>query len=181
MNALVILMIVSAFSSGYLAQQLQVIPGYGVLIPELLSGIAMLAVLLRLIGGHGIALDWRYVVFLALFFFTLTIGFAAQSVSPGVIVSGLRSYVKYVPFFLLAASFPFADRQLKAQLTVLLAILLLQIPLAVFQRFVQFADKMHTGDPIRGMATSSSALTLLMICAIALLVSLYLRRRIKLP
>jgi len=180
MNALVILMIVSAFSSGYLAQQLQVIPGYAVLIPELLSGIAVLAVVLRLIGGHTVGLDWRYVAFLALLFFTLAVGFAAQSVTPGVIVSGLRSYVKYVPFFLLAALFSFTDRQIRSQLAVLVAILLFQIPLAVFQRFVQFADRMHTGDPIRGMATSSSALSLLMISAIALLVSLYLRRRIKL-
>lgn len=181
MNALVISMFVSAFSAGYLAQQLQVLPGYAVLVPELLSGVALLAVLLRVVGGYGIGLDWRYAAFLALFFFTLAIGFAAQSVAPGVIVSGLRNYVKYVPFFLLAASYPFTDRQLGTQLTALVGILLFQIPLSIFQRFVQFGDRMHTGDPIRGMATSSSALSLLMVCAIALLVSLYLRRKIKLP
>lgn len=182
MNALVILLLVSVFSTQYLAQQLRVLPTYWILIPELLSAVALLVVLARVIAGRGgVALDWRYIVFLALFSFVLVFGFLAQSVPAGAIVAGLRNYVKFVPFFLLPLAYRFTSRQLKAQLAVLLTILVIQSPLAVYQRFVQFANRMHTGDPIRGMATSSSALSMLMLCGITLLVALYLHRRIRLP
>ena len=181
MNFLVMALFVAIFLAGYLAQRLGVVPVYFMLVPELLTGIALLGVLLRVISGRRIVLDWRYVAFLGVFLFTLTAGFLAQSVPPGAIVSGLRNYVKFIPIFLLAAAYPFTARQLRAQLIVLLAVLAAQIPLSVYQRFVQFAHRMHTGDPIRGMATSSSALSLLMVCAIVLLVSLYFRSRIKLP
>jgi hypothetical protein len=59
-------------------------------------------------------------------------------------------------------------------------ILAAQSPLAAYQRFVQYAASMHTGDPIRGMATSSSSLTLVMLGAIAVFVTLYLYRKIRL-
>jgi hypothetical protein len=181
MNFLVIPLFIALFLSGYLAQRLNVIPSYWVLIPELLSAIAMVVFLGRLVTARSLALDWRYGLFLCLFLFVLLFGFLAQQVPAGAVVAGLRNYVKFLPFFLLAAIYPFTDRQLKVQLYVLMLMLVLQTPLAVYQRFVQFADSMHTGDPVRGMATTSSALTILMIGAIIVVVSLYLRRRIRLP
>src|SRR5690606_16700935 len=48
----------------------------------------------------------------------------------------------------------------------------------VYQRFVQYGDSLHTGDPVRGMAATSSSLSLLMIGVIVLLVSLYYRRKL---
>src|SRR5690606_8927211 len=81
-------------------------------------------------------------------------------------------------FFLLPAVYPFTVRQLKVQLAILLTILFLQSPLAVYQRFVQYGDSLHTGDPVRGMAATSSSLSLLMIGVIVLLVSLYYRRKL---
>ncbi|MBN1239524.1 MAG: hypothetical protein JXB36_13555 [Gammaproteobacteria bacterium] len=181
MNLLVILLFISIFTMGYLVHQLQVLSGYWVLVPELLSGVALLIVLARLVGGRKAMLDWRYGVFFAIFVFVLLFGFLAQSTPAGVVVAGLRNYVKFIPFFLLPLVYPFTSRQLKMQMGVLLTLLFLQTPLALYQRFVQFADKMHTGDPVRGTATTSSALTLLMCCGIALIVTLYLRKRIKLP
>jgi hypothetical protein len=181
MNLLVSSLFVSVFLTGYLAQRLEVIPAVFSLVPELLTGIAVIVVLGRVISSQSVKLDWRYSTFLIAFFFILTFGFLAQSVPTGAIVAGLRNYVKFIPFFLLPLAYRFTPRQLKTQLIVLLVILLMQSPLAVYQRFVQFAHQMHTGDPVRGMATSSSALSMLMACAVALLVSLYLRGRMRLP
>jgi hypothetical protein len=180
MSFLIVLLFVSVFVTGHLVQRLELVPSYWALVPELLSMIALLIVLARLIGGRSVALDWRYGAFFALFFFVLLFGYLAQSVPAGPIVAGLRNYVKFIPFFLLPTVYPFTAHQLAVQLRCLVAILLVQTPLAVYQRFVEFADRMHTGDPVRGMTSSSSALTILMVCAIALLVSLYLRRRIGL-
>lgn len=181
MNLLVIALYASVFSTGYLAKRLGVIPSVWVLLPEALSIVALLIVLARLIASRQMLLSWRYFAFLGLFSFVLLFGFLAQSVPLGAVVSGLRNYVKFIPFFLLPAVYPFTKRQLKVQLGFLLAVLLVQSPLAVYQRFVQFAGHMNTGDPVRGTTTSSSALSMLMVCVIALLVTLYLHRRIRLP
>jgi len=178
MNVLVIMLFLAVFLTGYLGQQLQVLPRYAVLSAELLTAIALLAIVGRLIAGKRLMLDWRYGVFIALFFFVLAMGFATQYTALGTIVAGLRNYVKYLPFFLLPAIYPFTRRQIAVQVGFLIAILLAQVPLAVYQRFVQFGDRLHTGDPVRGMATTSSALSLLMVCGVALVVSLYLRRKV---
>lgn len=181
MNLLVILLFLAIFTTGYLVRQLQVLPSYWILLPELLSGVALLIVLARMVGAKKVMLDWRYGLFFAVFIFVLLFGFLAQQTPAAVVVAGLRNYVKFLPFFLLPLIYPFTSRQLKAQMGVLATLLFLQTPLALYQRFVQFADQMHTGDPVRGTVSTSSALTLLMCCGIALIVSLYLRRRINLP
>lgn len=180
MNLLVKLLFVAIFLSGYLAQNLRVVASYWALVPEALSGIALLAVVARLVSGRPVLLDWRYGLFLSLFSFVLLFGFLAQSMPVGAIVSGLRNYAKFIPFFLLPAVYPFTRRQLGSQLAVLLTLLLIQTPLAFYQRFVQFASAMHTGDPVRGMTESSNSLSMLMVCAIIVFVALYLRRRIGL-
>lgn len=181
MNLLVGSLFVSVFGAEYFVRQKGLVDSYFVLLPELLTGICLLAVLGRVLTGKEIALDWRYLVFFALFFFVLAFGFLAQSMSAGAVIAGLRGYVKFVPFFLLPAVYPFTQRQLRAQLALLLTILFVQSPLAVYQRFVEFGDRLHTGDPVRGMAATSSSLSMLMLCVIVLLVSLYYRRKIGLP
>src|SRR5690606_23543006 len=178
MNVLVGAPSVSVLAAVRLVRQLQIVHRYFVPLPELLTGICLLIALGRLLAGKEVALDWRYVAFFALFLFMLIFGFVTQSMPAGAVISGLRGYVKFVPFFLLPAVYPFTVRQLKVQLAILLTILFLQSPLAVYQRFVQYGDSLHTGDPVRGMAATSSSLSLLMIGVIVLLVSLYYRRKL---
>ncbi len=178
MNFLVVLLFVSVFTTGYLTERLHALPSIFVLVPEVLSGVALIIVLGRLVGGRRLEFGRPYAVFFAMFFFVLLFGFLAEGVPTGPIVAGLRDYVKFIPFFLLPAVYPFTDKQLAVQLRWLMGILVLQMPLAVFQRFVQYGGSMHTGDPIRGSVTTSSSLSLLMVCGIALLVALYLRRKI---
>jgi hypothetical protein len=61
-----------------------------------------------------------------------------------------------------------------------LVIALAETPLALYQRFVEFANSMHTGDPVKGTLTSSSALSMFMVATIAGAVVFYLRGRLKL-
>ena len=181
MHALVLTLFVTVFASEYLARQLAVVHRYFTLLPELLSAVAMLAIVALALSGRRWQLDWRYGLFIGLYLFVILFGFLAQAVPTGAVVAGLRSYIKFLPFFLLAALDPFSTRQLKIQVGLLGGILLLQAPLSVYQRFVQFAHQMHTGDPVRGMTTSSGVLSVLLVCAIAVVVTLYLRRHIRLP
>src|SRR5690349_17137828 len=148
--------------------------------PELLSGLAMLIVLVRIMGGGRIAFDWRYGIFLAALLFTIVFGYMVQDVPDGAMLAGVRAYLKFVPFFLLPAVHRFTPRQLHVQLMVLFVIALGETPLALYQRFVEFGNDMHTGDPVKGTLTSSSALSMFMVAAIGAAVVFYVRGRLKL-
>jgi hypothetical protein len=180
MQVLVIALLIQILVIEYLIESRGWISHYAILIPELLSGIAMLVVLVRIMGGARIALDWRYGIFLLALLFTIVFGYLVQDVPDGAMLAGARSYLKFIPFFLLPAVHRFTPRQLQIQLLLVLAIALAETPLALYQRFVEFADSMHTGDPVKGTMTSSSALSMFMVATIAGVVAFYLRGRLKL-
>jgi O-antigen ligase len=180
MHGLVIALFCSILGVEYLVEQRRLLHPYAILIPELLSGIVMLVVLLRLMNGTRVSLDWRYGLFLLALLFTIAFGYAVQDVPTGAMLAGARTYLKFLPFFLLPAVHRFTPRQLQVQLAVLLVFALLQTPLAFYQRFIEFGDDMHTGDPVRGTLTASSGMSLFMIGAIAGIVIAYLRGRMRL-
>ena len=179
-NALVILLFVLVFLLEYIINTQGISARLLILLPEALSGLVALIIVGRAIAGRTVNLDRRYVIFFVLLSLTMLFGFVSQAVSSGAIVAGLRSYLKFVPFFLLPAVYPFTRRQLKMQFFVLLMLLALQAPLALYQRFVQFGGKFHTGDFVAGSVTTSGIMTLVMSGGIAAIVVLYLRRRISL-
>jgi hypothetical protein len=76
--------------------------------------------------------------------------------------------------------FEFTPRQIKLQLTVLGLVLALQPPLALYQRFFEYASEMHSGDLIVGSLGSSGAMSLLLVGAIAFVTCAYLRGQIRL-
>ncbi|HEX5049942.1 MAG TPA: hypothetical protein VFX89_22705 [Gammaproteobacteria bacterium] len=164
----------------YLVRERGVLSSYFLLVPELLSGIAMLIVFARIVAGVRISLDWRYGAFIAVLLATIIFGYLVQDVPTGAMVAGARNYLKFIPFFLLAAVYPFTWRQIRAQLMLVVAILMVQTPLAFYQRFVEFANAMNDGDPIKGTTTSSSSLSMFMVVAVAGVVILYLRGKLRL-
>jgi hypothetical protein len=180
MQALVIALFLQIMVVEYLIKSRGLLSPYAILIPELLSGVAMLVVLVRIMGGTRIALDWRYGIFLAALLSTIVFGYMVQDVPDGAMLAGARSYLKFLPFFLLPAVHRFTPRQLHTQLMLLLVLALAQTPLALYQRFVEFGSAMHTGDPVRGTLTTSSGLSMLMVTAIAGAVVFYLRGRVRL-
>ena len=180
MQGLVIALLTQVLVVEYLVERRGWLSQYFVLVPELLSGIAMLVVLIRLMNGARLHFDWRYGVVLLVLLFTIAFGYAVQDVPTGAMLAGVRSYLKFLPFFLLPAVHRFTSRQLQTQLAFLFVLALLQTPLAFYQRFVEFAASMHSGDPVRGTLTTSSGLSLFLICAIAGIVVAYLHGRIRL-
>jgi len=180
LNVLVILMFYSVFLGKYFADGLRILPASAKLLPEALSAVALVIVIARLLSGSRIRLDWRYGIFFALLLFTLAFGFMAQSVEAGPIVSGLRFYLKPLPFFLLPAVYPFTDRQLKTLFYSLVPAICMETPVAFYQKYVAFRSLWHTGDMITGTVLASGPLSLLMLFAIAGLVVLYLRGQLGL-
>jgi hypothetical protein len=179
MQALVIALLLQIMVVEYLIKSHGLLHPYAILLPELLSGIAMLVVLVRIMAGGRIAFDWRYGLFLAALLFTIVFGYLVQDVPDGAMLAGARSYLKFLPFFLLPLVHRFTPRQLHVQLMVLFVIALAETPLAFYQRFVEFADAMHTGDPVRGTLTTSSALSMFMVAAIGGAVAFYVRGRLR--
>jgi len=180
MTTLVALLLVSIFTLNYLAVKLELVSRYVTLVPEVVSLLIAL-----LIVGRAIALRrWeqpvRYIWLIVALTLVWMIGAVAEAVDPGPLVAGVRNYFKYLPVFLLPAVYRFSDRQLRILLGIFLMIAALQVPLAFFQRFVQFSDFMHTGDPVTGTVATSSSLTLVLCLAITLIMTLYVHRKIAL-
>jgi hypothetical protein len=181
MHALVIALLLAILVLEYLIEAHGLLHPYAILIPEMLSGIVMLVVLVRLMNGTRVSFDWRYGLFVLVLLFTMAFGYSVQDVPTGAMLAGVRSYLKFLPFFLLPAVHRFSARELRVQLTLLLVLAVgIETPLALYQRFVEFADSMHTGDPVRGTLATSGGFSLFMVTAIAGVVILYLRGRLRL-
>jgi hypothetical protein len=180
MHALVIALLVQIMVVEYLIESRGLLHPYAILIPELLSGVAMLVVLARIMGGWRIAFDWRYGLFIVVLLFTIVFAYTVQDVPDGAMLAGVRSYLKFLPFFLLPAVHRFTPQQLRTQLMLLLVLAMLQTPLALYQRFIEFGNAMHSGDPVKGTLTTSSAMSMFLVAVIAGAVVFYLRGRLRL-
>lgn len=180
MTTLLVLLFVSTFTVDYFAIKLELISRYMTLVPEIFSLIIALVIVGRAVALRKWDQPGRYAWFFTAFVLVCMIAVVAVPVDPGPLVSGLRNYFKFLPLLFLPAVYDFSEKQLKILIGTYLTLALLQVPLAFFQRFVQFSDKMHTGDPITGSVTVSSALTMVLCVAIALVMTLYVHRKISL-
>lgn len=180
MTTLLALLMVSIFTLDYFAIKLGVLDRYFTLIPEVFSLLIALIIIARSIVLRQWEQPSRYIWFFVALFLVGMIGAVAEAVDPGPLTFGLRNYFKFLPLFFLPAVYKFSDQQLRVLLGIFLLMTALQVPLAFFQRFVQFAGSMHTGDPITGSVTVSSSLTMVLCLAIALVMTLYVHRRISL-
>jgi hypothetical protein len=179
MQRLVYLLIVAVFFFDFFAAEVGSAGRVIALAPELLSGFAILIILLELIRKKQLFLSPRYILIFLIFCVLVVIGIFLNHVEAGAIIAGIRNHFKFIPFFLLPAVFYISDKELNSQLKVVLFILLLQVPLAYFQRYIQYPNKL-TGDVVSGTVGISSILSILLISSIAMLVGAYLKSRISL-
>lgn len=180
MTTLVAMLIVSVFTIDYFALKLEVLSRFFTLVPDLIGLIIALAIIARLLVLHSWRQSLAYVWLFGAFIAICLIGLVAESVSPGVVVAGIRNYFKFMPLLFLPAVYHFTPDQKRLLVGTFLLMAFIQVPLAFYQRFVQFAHRMHTGDPVTGTVSTSSSLTLVLCVAIALVITLYLHRRISL-
>ncbi len=177
MQLVVVALIISIFTLDFFALQLSLIPRSITWLPEILSILTMLYVLARFGSSKSPLIPQKYKIFVALFLINIVVGVLINTVPPGALISGIRVYLKFLPFFLLPFVFQFNDKQIKTQLYLLLFFLLLQSPLAAYQRLFLHAGSL-TGDVVRGTIGSSSVLTIILASSLAILMSFYLAKRI---
>jgi hypothetical protein len=142
MQALVYLLFLSVFS-------LDALHRYGVIsrhltwLPEVISLIALLIVIAYGARNKTVNLSIAYLVIFGLLAVHIVCGVILNSVSTGPIVTGIRTYLKYLPFFFLPIVYEFTPQEMKRQLQLLLIIALAQLPIALYQRLVESAGLTH--------------------------------------
>jgi len=105
-------------------------------------------------------------------------GVVNSGTGSGPIITGMRFYFRALPMFFLAAVAPVSDDQLRKQLKLLLAVGMLQLPVAVYQRWVIYSLDRFSGDDVRGTLLDSGILSMYLICAALIVVGMMLKRRI---
>ena len=173
MNKFIYLLFASVFFLDYMAVKLGIIHTSIAWLPDILSMIAVLVVVV-LAGSRGGASSTKYVVLFLCLIAVILIGLASNSTTAGSLVVGIRNYLKFLPFFFLPAVFTFSEKQISSQLKLLLAFVLLQGPLALYQKFIQFGVT-SSGDYVSGTLQTGGQLPILLTAAMAILTAFYLR------
>ncbi len=153
-----------------------------VVLPELLSGIVFMLILLKAALEKTILVSNKYLLLCVMALIHIIIGLVINDVAPGTILTGSRPYLKWIPFFLLPMVFRISEESMKKQLKFLLFLALLQCPIALYQRMFKFEGTL-TGDYITGTLGSggSGVLTLFMLSGIAMTLSFFVSGKIRLP
>jgi len=179
MHALVITLFLASTLGEYLSTSSNG-PGALKLIPEMLSAvIAVLVVLLGVRKGFGLVSAKYWLVF-GIILLIIVCGILANGVGSGPIFAGTRYYLRAMPLFILPAVYPFTDKQLRQQLQVLLAICLVQVPIACYQRWVIYSQDRWSGDGVYGTMMESGILSLVLIGTVFVLTGMFLRKRLPL-
>lgn len=110
----------------------------------------------------------------------LLCGLLTNGVDSGPTFAGMRLYLRALPFFFLPAVVTFSERQIKAQLLLILALAVLQLPIALDQRLATFARGFLSGDRTIGTLQGSGDLSIFLICVASVVLAFYLRRRLSL-
>jgi len=176
-NVLLYTLFGMVFVSGYLADNLGKIFN---LVPELLSSLILLFVVLKIGADRSISISRGYVILGIVVSLHVVVGLLINLVAPGTILNGLRPYLKLIPIFLLPAVYQVSEMQMRRQLKFVLMLTVLQFPVAFYQRLVEFRG-VPTGDVITGTLGfgGSGALSFLLVAGIAVLFSFYLAGHIK--
>jgi len=180
MPYLLLLTFISIYTTGWLAEVMGVIPRQLTWFPDMAS----LLVLGYLLIQFRRQKSWDFLYLLLLLLGLSLIPLLRGETSLIIYLSGLRNYFKFLPFFFLPQVLPIQEyRQFRLYfIYVVIIITLIQIPVAVWQRFITF-EGAQTGDVIGGTlgANASGYLSQFMFFTISFFVALYFTRKISLP
>ena len=144
---------------------------------ELLALVALLAVVVAGVQHRFGNVAARYWFVFGALVVTILCGLLTNGVDSGPIFAGLRSYLRAIPFFFLPAVVLFTERQIKAQLALVLVIAIAQLPISLDQRLSTFARGYLSGDRTIGTLIDSAFLSIFLLCVSSVLFALLVRKR----
>lgn len=174
MQNLILLMIVVLTTVPFLVK-LNLLPSKADFLPEII-GAAILVAFIAL----GVRQQFRYVrpvywFVLGAILVNMICGVVVNHVDAGPVFAGIRTYFRAIPLFLLPAVYAFSEGQVERQLSLLLKIALVQVPIAAFQRMQPYV----TGDSVYGTLVISSFLSMFLMCVACVLTGFYFRGRLS--
>lgn len=177
MNKLLYIALLIAFFVPFFAGSrggLGILPGPSVLLFELVSGIIFLAALIYCAYHKSLSVSPKYLILFMFVCLHFVVGAIANSIDPAVAFAGIRSYLKYMPLFLLPLVYPFSDKEMTGQFKFLIVLSLLQLPLVAHQFFI-----LDYKDLVGGTFGIGSFMSIYMVCTILILTAFYFRERIS--
>jgi hypothetical protein len=179
MQFMILFMIVVALGVDYL-KKMGWLPGPAPYLLELISVVALLYVVVA-----GVRTRFRHIrAGYWLLFGSLAVvmlgGIMNSAVEVGPLFAGIRTYLRAFPLFLLPAVYVFDDKKIRTQLWLLLGLSLIQLPLALYQRFSRFTVTYQSGDLTVGTLGNSAILSIFLICVSCVLIGLFLRKKLRL-
>jgi hypothetical protein len=178
MHWLIQLLIVSTITFEYLGRN-GILPGPAKYLCELLGGAALLYVVITGTRDRFRFVRAAYWVVFGSLVVSIACGAVINGLEAGPLFAGLRNYLRAVPLFLLPAVYAFNERQIRQQLLLLLALCVIQLPLAASQRMHAVALQSTSGDSVQGTLLNSAILSVFLISAACVLTGMFVRRRMQ--
>jgi hypothetical protein len=163
----------------FLEWNLGVIPRVAKWIPDLMCAMTAVIVVAHIAAKKPFAMQGKYFILFLFLFLLIIVGIAVNQVQPQVIFNGIRKSLRFLPIFLLPAVYAFTNQEIKQQLKLLFVLVLIQVPLAFYQRFVTYAG-LGMGDMITGTVGQEKTLAGFTLWSLAIVFAFYLRNKISL-
>jgi hypothetical protein len=148
-------------------------------LPEAMSGIVMLYVLFAGTRDRFRLVAPKYWFAFGAMALVIVCALVNNPAGAGPVLSGMRFDLRAAPMFFVAAVLPMSDNDLRRQLKCILALALVQLPVAVYQRWVIQEAGRFSGDDVRGTLMDSGILSVFLICVVLILTGMLLRKRIR--
>lgn len=177
MQYLIYILFIAIFSAEFLLSKLGLTLKAFALLPEMISFVCGLFVLLFFAFNKNMRIPLRYLFFYLALTIHITIGLVGNFVQPLTIFAGLRIYLKFLPFYFLPIAYHQTDCQIGRQLKFLLVIAVVQLPLSVYQRLIEF--QFASGDYIAGTLGTAPMMTLFLVSTISVLIGFYLKGKLS--
>jgi hypothetical protein len=179
MQVIALALICCVMLSDFAVQRLNAPPIFHFL-PEVFSGVVFLYVLIAGTADRFRSVAPKYWLVGGALLFEVLCGVINNDPGAGPLISGMRISFKAAPLFFLGAVLPTTEMQLKRQFGLVLGLSFLQLPVAIFQRWVVFSSERWTGDEVRGTIMDSGVLSMFLICVGMVVTGFLLKRRLGL-
>jgi hypothetical protein len=178
MNLILYIFFCSLFLTEFFFQELQIIPKKLTYILDLFPIGIFIYLLLCFAIVKKTIIPKKYVIVFIFYVIVLAIGLIINGTNPIGIIVGSRFYLKQLPLFLLPFVLFFTKKELANQLKVILIFVLIQTPIALYQRIFKYSGVL-TGDVITGTTGSSTTLTIIVLFSLTYLYALKLNDEIN--
>jgi len=175
-NTLPIFLFFVIFFTDFLTTRLGLLPEAFIYFPEAFYGVIAVIALARILAIKEINLPIKYIITFMFFVYVVVAGIIINDIALITIFSGMRTYFKFVPLFLLPLAYNYSIEDIKKQFLVLMILGLIQVPIVLWQTFILKVD----GDSITGTLNISNSLSIIMVSFVISILALYLRKKISL-